>query len=259
MAVASTLAKLAKTVAKGSSDATALIEAASVVVAAASALMKEAKPMLDELDTDALAVKVREGARTAVENAGKASSAVKEAAGGATSAMGGAIAKLGNASSGIANNLSDVKDGIVEDLANAKSEKELRRAIKEARQAVLENATTRITVADLQKAIAKAPDAIVGPISDMPGCFVIATYRKLDFDNDLTDYTGIFVGESKNAYKGVLAALSRAGDPDVYADVKFKQNVHVYVYNCLPEDLDGRYLSLRQTFEDERLYGSMSL
>ena len=258
MTTASTLAKLAKTAAKGSKDAEVLIEAASVVVTAASVLMKEAKPVLDEIDTDAIASKVRESARTAAESAGKATGAMKEAAGGAAGAVSTAFAKLNSTRSGIASNLADVKAGIMEDLSGAKTEKELRRAIKEARQTVLENATTKITVADLQKAIDKAPDAIVGPINDMPGCFVIATYRKLDFDNDLTDYTGIFVGESKNAYKGVLAALSRSGDPDVYADVKFKQNVHVYVYNCLAENLEGRYLSLRQTFEDERLYGSMS-
>lgn len=29
---------------------------------------------------------------------------------------------------------------------------------------------------------------------NVPGCFVVATYKKHDHDKDLTDYTGIYVG-----------------------------------------------------------------
>lgn len=244
MVTASTLAKLAATAMKSSKDAAVLIEAAGVVVSAASTLLKEAKPMLDDINTDAIVEKMRTGARSAADGASKAGSTMKDAAGGAADAIGGAFSKLG-----------DAKDGILSDLAAAKSEKELRRAIKEARQAVLENATTTITITDLLKAAEKLENSAIGPISDMPGCFVIATYKKFDFDNDLTDYTGIYVGKAINASEGVFAAISRDGDPDVYADVKFKQNVHVYVYNCLADSLDERYINLCQTFTDDRLYG----
>ncbi|MBP3884048.1 MAG: hypothetical protein J6D54_03805, partial [Olsenella sp.] len=177
--------------------------------------------------------------------AGKAGDAVKDAADGTAGAVGSIFAGLGGAT-----------EGIVRDLAEAKSKKELERAIKEARQTVLENATSKIAVADLQKATEKMPAAGVGPINDMPGCFVIATYKMLIFNNDLTDYAGIFVGKASNVADGVRAAISRGGDPDVYADVKYRQNVHVYVYNCMPEQLDERYLALVQVFSDERLYGS---
>ena len=71
---------------------------------------------------------------------------------------------------------------------------------------------------------------------------------------DLADYTGVFVGRADNAAEGVEKAISREGNPDVYADVKFKQNVHVYVYNCLPERIDERYENLLQAFEGEELY-----
>ena len=40
----------------------------------------------------------------------------------------------------------------------------------------------------------------------------------------------------------------------MYADVKYKQNVHVYVYNCLPERMDERYESLLQTFASDESY-----
>ena len=65
-----------------------------------------------------------------------------------------------------------------------------------------------------------------------------------------------FVGKATNVAAGVSKAISRNGDPDVYADVKYKQNVHVYVYNCADERVDERYAALLQVFSDERLYGS---
>lgn len=243
MANASTLAELAKKAANGSKDLQLLINAAGVIVAASSALLKEAQPILDSIDTDAIAEKTRLAARTAGEQAGKAGIAVKGAASGATGMVGDVLAKLGN-----------TKDGILADLSEAKSEKELKRAIKDARQSVLENATTSITIADFLKAVEKSSSAPLTPISDMPGCFVLATYKKLDFDKDLTDYTGIFVGKADDTSVGVLTAISRDGDPDVYADVKFKQNVHAFVFNCRAEDLEERYFSLCQTFADDRLY-----
>ena len=54
--------------------------------------------------------------------------------------------------------------------------------------------------------------------------------------------------------EGVEAAISKAGNSDVYADVKFKQNVHVYVYNCMPEQLDERYENLLRTFAGDESY-----
>jgi len=228
--------KLLKTVTKGNKDAQAAIDAAALIVTVAAKLMKEAQPILDNIDTDAVAEKLKIATRAAAENAGK----VKAAA--------------GEAGDEVRAKLADTKDKILESLANTKDEKELKKAIREARQSVLENATTRITITDLKKAKEKSEETGIGPIGDMPGCFVIATYRKMDFDKDLTDYTGIFVGRALNAKEGVEAAISKAGNPDVYADVKFKQNVHVYVYNCLPEQLDGRYESLMQTFAGAESY-----
>lgn len=228
--------KLLKTVTKGNKDAQAVIDAAALVVTAAATLMKEAQPILDSIDTDAVAEKLRIVTRAAAENADK----VKAAA--------------GEAGDGVRSKLAGTKDKIFESLANAKGEKELKKAIREARQSVLENAMTKITVADLEKAKEKSGETGIGPIGDMPGCFVIATYKKMDFDKDLTDYTGVFVGRALNAEEGVEVAISKAGNPDVYADVKFKQNVHVYVYNCMPEQLDGRYESLLQTFAGDKSY-----
>ena len=230
------IVKLLRIVTKGSKDAQAVIDAAALIVTTAAGLMKEAKPILDSIDTDAVAEKLRIATKAAAENADKAKAAA------------------GEAGDEIRSKLAGTKDKILESLASAKGEKELKKAIREARQSVLENAMTTITVTDLKKAKEKSEKTGIGPIGDMPGCFVIATYKKMDFDKDLTDYTGIFVGKALNAEEGVEEAISKAGNPDVYADVKFKQNVHVYVYNCLPEQLDGRYENLMQTFAGDESY-----
>jgi hypothetical protein len=245
----SSFAKFVSKMTKNGKNAADLLGAAVTVVSVASELLDAAGPILERVDTDDLAEKGRAAARAAADGIGKAHGAVRGAAGGAAAGAAGAVGS-------IFAGLGGATEGIVRDLAEARSKKELERAIKEARQTVLENATTRITVADLQKAIEKSPTAGLGPISDMPGCFVITTYKMLIFNNDLTDYTGIFVGKASNVADGVRAAISRGGDPDVYADVKYRQNVHVYVYNCMPEQLDERYLALVQVFSDERLYGS---
>ncbi len=78
-----TLTKLAKAATKGGTDLTALIEAASVAVAAANALLKEAKPILDNVDTEAVAEMAKATMQTAAQGAGKAGKAAKGAAKGA--------------------------------------------------------------------------------------------------------------------------------------------------------------------------------
>ena len=261
--------KLLRIVTKNNKDAQAVIDTAALVVTTASKLMKEAKPILDSIDTEAVAEKLRIATEVAAESAGKAKTVAAEnaskaktvaaenaskAKSAASEGAGKVKAVASEKSDEVRTKLADVKSGIAKSLANAIGEKDLKKAIKAARQSVLENATTKITVADLRKAKEKMGDDGIGPINDMPGCFVIATYRKMDFDKDLTDYTGIFVGRASNAAQGVEEAISKAGNPDVYADVKFKQNVHVYVYNCLPEQLDERYESLLQTFAGDASY-----
>ena len=213
---------------------------AGELVGALSALGQAAAPMLEQVDTDAITEAAADVAKKAAEAAADGADKAK-----------GAFDDVAKTLGGLADKAAGAKDRLVNENARKKAEKDLERAIREVRQSVLENATTTISVADLLKAKEKA--ASIGPINTMPGCFVIATYRKMDFDKDLTDYLGIYVGKAENASSGVEAAISREGDPDVYADVKYKQNVHVFVYNCLPEDLEQQYAGLCQTFSDAPL------
>ena len=195
------------------------------------------KPALDNLDTDAI-----------TDAAKKAADAAANAAANAADKTKGAFKDAADAVVGVADKVVSAKDKAFDESARKKAAKQLRKAVKELRQTVLENATTKITVADMLKA--KAETGGFGPINSMPGCFVIATYKKLDFDKDLTDYIGLYIGKADHAAEGVDKAMSREGDPDVYADVKYRQNVRVFVYNCMPEELDSLYESLSQTFSD---------
>ena len=210
-----------------------IIVAAGEIVGAVSALASAAGPALDSVDKEAVAEAMKKAADAASETAGKA----KDALGDAAKTVGDVVERASNAT-----------NKMLDDAARKKAEKALQKAVKEVRQSILENATTTITAADLAKA--KEKPGALGPINSMPGCFVIATYKKFDFDKDLTDYINIYVGKAENASDGVNLAISRDGDPDVYADVKYNQNVHIYVYNCLPEDLEEQYASLVETFAE---------
>ena len=225
MANAGMLAALAKAAAKNGKNVVKIMEAAGAVVAAANLLAEQAKPMLNVIDTDDMVDRLKDGAN-----------GVARGAEDAISKAGAFLAKVGES-----------KDDLIESIASARGERELKRAIKEARQSVLENATVSISAAELLK---KTAEAGIGPINTMPGCFVIATYKKLDFDNDLTDYISIFYDRADNVAEGVNKAISREGDADVYADVKYKQNVQLYIYNCLPEELDSLHDSIKKTFFD---------
>lgn len=143
---------------------------------------------------------------------------------------------------------------VKERLSDAKNEKELRKALKEVRQKILENADSTMTITDLAKAQKKSKKTGIEPIDDKPGCFVLATYKKMDFDKDLTDYIGIFIGCADNVAEGLSLAISRDGNPDVYADVKYKQNVHAYIFYFEPDQLEESYENLIQAFAGEKSY-----
>lgn len=99
----------------------------------------------------------------------------------------------------------------------------------------------------------KAADAAFNGF-DMPGCYLIAKYQKGDHDKDYSDYLGIYVGSSEHMSDGIVSIPTRLGDPDVYADCKYHQNVMLFVFPCELKDLDERRELLLRSFEGSRLY-----
>ncbi|MGN1361950.1 MAG: hypothetical protein ACI4VV_06775 [Eggerthellaceae bacterium] len=132
-----------------------------------------------------------------------------------------------------------------------KEEKELTKQLKQARQVVLESASQKVTYKEFSKRREEdgaAATALAAGLYSGRGCFVIATYASLDFDNDLTDYRYVYVGMGENLGDAIELACSRKGDPDVYADVKYKQNVHIYVFPCGEADVEEKYSALTSLF-----------
>ena len=92
-------------------------------------------------------------------------------------------------------------------------------------------------------------------ILDAPGCFAIATYGKLDRVTDPTDYRGVFVGRATCVGDGIAAAIVPTGNADVYADIKYRQNVWVYVFSCVEEMLAEKHEALASLLEADESYG----
>lgn len=141
--------------------------------------------------------------------------------------------------------------------ANAQAEIEEERAKKELRQAALENADAHMRYEEFCQRMERLSNNAVftpGGLFDMPGCFVIAKYAKLDFDNDFTDYKGIYVGAANKLGADIAAACGRQGNPDVYADIKYKQNVQVYCFACDAASVEAKKAVLMGVFAGEELY-----
>lgn len=225
---------------KGGSEIAVLVEGATSIVTAAMKLAKETKPVIDSIDTDAAAQAAKEVVDEAAKHAAEAAEAAKQAGDAA-----------GNVFTAMVNKVDGSREAVVRTIQSAKDAQSLKKLIHDAKQAVLENATITMSVRDFLKhrKVPMAFDAM-----DMPGCFAIATYGPVKLGKDLTGYTGIYVGKADRVGKGVELAISKHGNPDVYADVKYRQNVHVFIYNCMPEVLDERYDALIQALEADKSY-----
>lgn len=138
-----------------------------------------------------------------------------------------------------------------------KAEQEAAKAIAKIRQALLESADLRTTIPRLVERLDSTDPAELAEsmrILDAPACFALATYPKFDLDKDLTDYHGVYVGKAEVAGDGIATAISRAGNPDVYADIKYKQNVVIFVFNCPLEELDQHYEALVEALGADNSY-----
>lgn len=133
-----------------------------------------------------------------------------------------------------------------------KAELEARKTIALARHTVLASADMSLPLTKLSRRLETDDLAALEAdlrILDAPGCFVIATYPRIDLDHDLADYEEVYVGKAEVVGDGIAEAISRAGNPDVYADVKFKRNVHVFVFNCDVSELKYRCNALIEVFD----------
>lgn len=170
-----------------------------------------------------------------------------------------AAEKARGAFSGIVDRAENARDSFLNSRKAKQEEKEFAKNLKNAQQTVLANASRSIPIKEylkLQEGDKAAASIVAVGLFDSPGCFALATYSKFDFDNDLTDYIGVYVDGGENVGEAICHACSRSGNPDVYADVKFEQNVHLYVYPCTSEELPTKMAALADLLQAEMSYNA---
>ena len=162
---------------------------------------------------------------------------------------------------GAAKKIGGIKGEVEDSIKYMKDVREAKKDLAQKRSEVLDNATLQFSLIDYAKGTQREGrdnrllDVFdVTQIEGVCGAFVIATYKRIDLDKDHADYKGVYVGKGEDIRAEIDHVISRAGDPDVYADVKYYQNVKFYLFDCLPEDLETFYDGLLKGFADERLY-----
>lgn len=212
------------------------MELAAEVLGAAATVIEGAKQL--GVDVDAVGGAVKEAAGGAASGVRAVADGVGKGFGAAADGVGAAVGALG---------------GAAKAFQNSREAAEARKKINAARQSIFEGAST---VMPLHKFICqqdKAADAVFNGY-DMPGCFLIAKYQKGDHDKNYSDYLGIYVGSSERMSDDIVSTPTRFGDPDVYADYKYHQNVMLFVFPCELKDLDERRDLLLRSFDGSRLY-----
>lgn len=209
--------------------------AAKVLVAAAD-VIDSAKQLGVDVDAVGGAVKgaadgAANGVRTVADGIGMGLGVAADGVGAAAGALGGAVKAF----------------------QNSREAAEARKKINSARQSIFESASAVMTLHKFVCQQEKASDAAFNGF-DMPGCYLIAKYQKGNHDKNYSDYLGIYVGSSEHMSEDIVSTPTRLGDPDVYADYKYHQNVMLFVFPCEQKDLDERRELLLRSFEGSRLY-----
>lgn len=212
------------------------VNLAADVLAAAAGVIEGAKQL--GVDVDAVGGAVMDAAGGAANGARAVADGIGKGIGVAADGVGAAVGALG---------------GAAKAFQDSREAAEARKKINAARQSIFESAST---VMPLHKFVCQQEKAVDAAFNgfDMPGCYLIAKYQKGDHDKDYSDYLGIYVGSSEHMSDGIASTPTRLGDPDVYADYKYHQNVMLFVFPCELKDLDERRELLLRSFEGSRLY-----
>ena len=212
------------------------MDLAAQVLTKASEVIEKAKKL--GVDPDAVGGAVKGAADGAANGARVVADGIGKGFGVAADGVGAAVGALG---------------GAVKAFQDSREAAEARKKINDARQSIFESASTAMPLHKFVCQQEKAADAAFNGF-DMPGCYLIAKYQKGDHDKNYSDYLGIYVGSSEHMSEDIVSTPTRLGDPDVYADYKYHQNVMLFVFPCELKDLDERRELLLRSFEGSRLY-----
>lgn len=217
------------------------MDLAAQVLSKASVVIEGAKQL--GVDVDAVGGAVKGAADGAANGARAVADGIGKGLGVAADGVGAAVGALG---------------GAAKTFQDSREAAEARKKINAARQSIFESASTAMPLHKFVCRQGKTADAAFNGF-DMPGCYLIAKYQKGDHDKNYSDYLGIYVGSSEHMSDDIVSTPTRSGDPDVYADYKYHQNVMLFVFPCELKDLDERRELLLRSFEGSRLYNGAEM
>lgn len=168
-----------------------------------------------------------------VSGAASTSAADAGAGAGASSAAGaGAVSAAASASSSSA-------------VASPEVDPETERVILAAKQETLASCAYAHNAADFKKDYDAASAAGVQlPVHlAQPGCFVVLKMPN-PYVKDLARYEEVYVGSGMLLGEAVYEQLVGEGNPDVYADFKYKQALEILLYPCEEGQIRDLKLSL---------------
>ncbi|OUO86761.1 hypothetical protein C2L80_12785 [Rubneribacter badeniensis] len=170
-----------------------------------------------------------------------AKKAADAVAGKAPEALSAGAEKVAGAAKGAAATLGAAKDkaaGAVRSAADARAQE---RARKTARKTLLDGAGIRMSAETFLENWSTSDKLGVTPgggYLGYSGCYAIATYDAAVKKDDYGTFRDIYVGKSSNMGASIHADVSGKGNHDVYADVKYKQKVHILLFPCPEDSLD---------------------
>lgn len=171
------------------------------------------------------------------EAAHKTAATVKGAAVGAAGAVSAAALGAAHGTRTVAGAAARKVADTSREAAQAHREKADRRRasdeVRTARRVVLQTASVRTSAKEYCKIIESAPaNAAVQALGGYNGlgCYAIAVYDGASLRTDVAAFRDVYVSWADDIGAALRLHFSGDGNPDVYADVKYRQNVQIFVY-----------------------------
>lgn len=188
--------------------------------------------------------------------------AVQAVADKAPAAVNAQAAKVADAAKGAADRMADAANKAGNAVHDAAEKRAQEKARKLARKSLLSGAGRHIEAQAFLKMWNDQQDLanqLNGSTAGMDlyafsGCYITVTCDGTVKKDDFSKYREVYVGKSENMGEAIHADFTGRGNPDVYADVKFKQHVYVLLYPCVAEKLDEMHASLVAALDADRSY-----
>lgn len=167
--------------------------------------------------------------------------------------------KVAGAMRGVADAIGGQAQAAGNVIKNAFDAKAQEKARREARRVLLDGAGIRMSAQQFLEnwATQEKLGEQAGNYLDYCGCYAIATYGSAVRKDDYSAFRDIYIGASSNMGTSIRADIIGRGNPDVYADVKYKQHVYVLLYPCPEKQLNELETSLITALDADASYNAL--